>query len=182
MATILNTRGDLAFYRGDLKDADQFYQSALRRTSHIKDADTIAQSRLNVAKMAIAQGRSKEALAMLRPLLNSGGATSAYLSLRSAIASAEAEVGSKDYTHAQRDLEQSLTATEKAGMRLDLARIYSLLGQSARLGGTADRSQASYYYGEAVRLLDSIRSDPGAEKVLDRKDLKAIYDDANHWK
>ncbi len=30
MAKILNTRGDVAFYRGDIKGADQFYKSALR--------------------------------------------------------------------------------------------------------------------------------------------------------
>jgi tetratricopeptide (TPR) repeat protein len=155
---------------------------AAKLTPRMKDTDTIVQSKLNMAKVAIAQGRSKEALGILRPLLNSNGVTSSYLALRSAIAYAEAEVGTKDYAKAQRDLEQSLTATEKAGMRLDTARIYYLLGESARLGGSPDKSRASSYYGEAVRLLDTIRLDPGAENILHRADLKAIYDNANHLK
>ena len=107
---------------------------------------------------------------------------SAYLSLRCAIALAEAEVGVKDYAHAQRDLEQNLSTTEKAGMRLDMARINYLLGSSARLSGSTDRTQITYHYAEAVRLLDAIKSDPGAENILRRADLKAIYDDANRYK
>ena len=178
-ASILNTRGDVAFYRGDIKAADQFYQSALRLTAHIKDPDTIMESKLNVAKVAVAQGRSKEVLTMLRPLVKSDNAVSAYLSVRAAIRLADAEVGSKDYSQAQRDLEQVLNTAEKSAMRLDIAHIYYLLGTAARLGGGS--SQVAYYYGEAVRLLDIVKSD-GAEKVLTRSDLKAIYDDANRWK
>ncbi len=181
-AQILNTRGDVAFYQGDLSAADRFYQSALRLTARIKDNDTILQTKLNVAKVAIAQGRSKDALTILRPLLKSDSSVSAYLSLRAAIAFAEAELGTKDYAHAQRDLEQSRSTAEKAGMPLDTARIYYLLGEAARLGGSNEHSQIAYYYGEAARLLDVVRRDPGAEKVLTRADLKTIYDNANKLK
>ena len=147
-----------------------------------KDPGVVLLSKLNVARMAMEQGRSKEALTMLRPLLNTGGSTNAYLSVQCAVAYAEAEVDAKDYAHAARDLEQVLTRTEKAGMRLDSARIYYLRGTVARLTGDADRSRTSYYYGEAVRLLDAIRADPGAENVLKRVDLKAMYEDAGRWK
>jgi eukaryotic-like serine/threonine-protein kinase len=181
-ASILNTRGDVAFYAGDIADAQHFYQSALRLTARVKDPDTIVQSKLNMAIIAIAQSRAKDALGMLRPLLKTDSSVSAYLSLRCSIAYAEAEVAAGNYAQAKRDLEQNLSATEKAGMRLDTARIYYLLGVSARLGGGSEHSQIAYYYGEAVRLLDVVKSDPGAEKVLERADLKAIYDDANHWK
>ena len=181
-ASILNTRGDIAFFKGDIKSADQSYQSALRLTAHIKDNDIIVQSKLNVASAAIAQGRAKDAFAMLRPLLKSDSSVSAYLSLRAAIAYAEAEVGVKDYAHAQHDLEQALIVAEKAEMHLDTARIYYLLGVSTRLNGSADHTQVAFYYREAARLLDIVKSDPGAEKILTRADLKAIYDDANHWK
>ncbi len=181
-ASILNTRGDVAFYKGDLKGAEPLYQSALRLATRAKDNDTLVQSKLNAAKMAIALGRSKDVPGMLRPFLKSDGTVSTYLSLRSAIAISEAEVAGKDYAHAQRDLEQNFTATEKAGMRLDMARVHYLLGTSARLSGSQDRTQIAYHYREAVRLLDAIKSEAGAEKVLDRSDLKAIYDDANRWK
>jgi tetratricopeptide (TPR) repeat protein len=180
-ASILNTRGDIAFFKGDLKSADQLYQSALRLTARIKDNDIIAQSKLNVANTAIAQGRAKDALNMLHPLLKSGGNISSYLTVRTAITDAEAEIGIKDYAHAQHDLEQILVTTDKSSMRLDAARIYYLLGETARLSG-GDHTKFAYNYAQAVRLLDTVKSDPGADKILTRADLKTIYDNANHWK
>ena len=182
MSAILNTRGDVAFYRGDAKGAEQLYQSALVLAGRGKDPGAVLLSKLNVARMAMEQGRSKDALAMLRPLLNTGSSTNGYLSVQCAVAYAEAEVDAKDYAAATRDLEQALTRTEKAGMRLYSAKIYYLRGTVARLTGDTDRSRTSYYYGEAVRLLDAIRADPGAENVLKRADLKAMYEDAGRWK
>jgi len=182
MSALLNTRGDVAFYRGDAKGAEQLYQSALGLAGRGKDPGAVLLSKLNVARMAMEQGRSKEALAMLRPLLKTGGSTNAYLSVQCAVAYAEAEADAKDYPAATRDLEQALTRTEKAGMRLDSAKIYYLRGTVARLTGATDRSRTSYYYGEAVRLIDAIRADPGAENVLKREDLKAMYEDAGRWK
>lgn len=56
---------------------------------------------------------------------------------------------------------------------MDLARIYYLLGTSARLSGSGDR--ASDYYREAAQLLDVIHSDSG-ESILHRTDFKTMYD------
>ena len=170
------------FYRGDIKGADQFYRSALALSVHAKDNDTLVLSKLNVARAAIAQGRSKEALGMLRPLMNSNDTTNTYLSLQLAIAQAQAEVETGDYVKAERDLGQSLMRSEKGGTRLDSARINYLLGTSLRLRGNAEKGRSSYYYGETLRLLDAIRADPGAENVLHRADLKTIQDDAKQWK
>jgi eukaryotic-like serine/threonine-protein kinase len=182
MAEILNSRGDVAFYRGDFKGADQFYKSALGLAAHAKDNNTLVLSKLNVARMAMAQGRPKEALGMLRPLMNSGVTTNAYLSLQLAIAYAQAEVENGDYIRAELDLEQSLIRSEKAGTRLDSARINYLLATSMRLRGATDKGRGSYYYGETLRLLDAIRADPGAQNILHRTDLKMIHDDASRWK
>jgi eukaryotic-like serine/threonine-protein kinase len=182
MAKILNTRGDVAFYRGDVKGAEQFYRSALALASHAKDNDTLVLSKLNVARAVMVQGGPKEALGMLRPMTNSRAATSAYLSLQSSIVYAQAEVETGDYVRAEHDLEQALVQSEKAGTRLDSARINYLLGASTKLRGTAEKGRSSYYYGETLRLLDAIRSDPGAENVLHRNDLKTIYDDARQSK
>jgi len=182
VASISNTRGDVAFFSGDLKGADQLHQSALRLIARSKDVDTLVQSKLNVANVAIAQGRAKDALAMLRPLLKPDSTVSSYLTLRASIAYAEAELGMKDYAHAQRDLSQAQTIADRSGMRLDNARIYYLLGETARLSGTGDHAQIAFYYRETIRLLDAVKAESGAEKVLTRSDLKAIYDNANHWK
>ena len=179
-ATIENTKGDVAFYRGDKHAAGQLYQSALRLALPSKDHEAITSSKLNLARVAISQGKQKEALNMLRPLLlPSAGTSGAYLSLQSSIALAEAEVGMKDYAQAERDLEQNLTRTEKAGMRLDSARVYYLLGTSTRLSSSADRATGPYR--AALRMLNLVRYDPGAEDILKRADVREMYDESNRW-
>jgi tetratricopeptide (TPR) repeat protein len=182
IADVLNTRGNIAFYTGDTKGAEQFYKSALALATRAKDNDTLVLSKLNVARMAIAQGRAKEALGMLRPLVSSTHTTNAYLALQSSIANAQAQIETGDYAQAEHSLEQSLIQSEKAGTKLESARINYLLGTSMRLRGNAEQGRSSYNYGEALRLLGEIRSDPGAENVLHRADLKMIYDDAMRWK
>ena len=180
-AIILNTRGDVAFYKGDTKGADQAYRSALQLASRSRDQEAIVLSKLNVARTTLAQGRAKEALASLKALL-AGGTPNAHLGVQCAIAFAQAEVETGNYVQAERDLEEDLSRTEKAGMRLDSARIYYLRATAQRLSNTGDRARATYYYGEALRFFDVVRSDPGAENILRRADLKAMYDDATHWK
>jgi len=152
------------------------YQSALKLAQRTKDPDAMLLSKLNVARVAIAQGRSKEAVAMLRPLSAQTGRSGANLAIQTAIVLAQAEVGSKDYAQAERDLELTLTRTEKAGMRLDSAQIYFLLATSVRL--RQGEAQAQNAYREALRQLNLVRYDPGAENVLKRADVKAMYDEA----
>jgi hypothetical protein len=113
-------------------------------------------------------------------LLNAKGSANAYLLLQGNLAAAQAGIGLKDYARAEHDLQQELTSAQRAGMRFDSARIYYLLGTSVRLNGSADR--AGGYYREAVQLLDAIRSDPGAENILRRVDVKTMYDESNRWK
>jgi tetratricopeptide (TPR) repeat protein len=179
-AAILNTRGDIAFYRGDLRNAGEFYSSALRLASRTKEDEVTLLSKLNVARVAVAEGRFQDGLRSLQPLLNAKGAVTANLSLETNLAVAQAAIGLKDYARANHGLEQELTTAQRAGMRFELARIYYLLGTSARLSGSAAR--AADYYSEAAQLLDVIRGDPGAENILRRTDIKTMYDESNRWK
>jgi eukaryotic-like serine/threonine-protein kinase len=179
-ADILNTRGDIAFYRGDLKGAGQIYESALRLASRTKENDVTLLSKLNVAKVRTAQGQFQEALRSLQSLLNTKTAINAHLLLEINLAKAQAEIGVKDYTRADHDLEQELAKAQRAGVRFGLARIYYLLGTSARLNGNGER--AADYYSQAARSLDGVRGDSGAENILRRADVKAMYDESSRWK
>jgi eukaryotic-like serine/threonine-protein kinase len=179
-ADILNTRGDIAFYRGDLKAAGQFYESALRIASRTKENDVTLLSKVNLAKLQAAEGQFQAALRTLPSLLNAKGVISANLSLEISLARVQAEIGIKDYALANHDLEQELAKAQRAGVRFGLARIYYLLGTSARLNGNGER--AADYYSEAARLLDAVRGDSGAENILRRADVKAMYDESNRWK
>ncbi len=179
-AAILNARGDVAFYRGDLKTAGDLYSSALRLASRTKEDEVTLLSKFNVANVAVAQGRFNDALGLLQPLVNSRRSLPANLAIQINLAIAQAAIGIKDYVRADRSLEQELITAQHAGMRFDLARVYYLLGTSARLNGRADR--AADYYREASQLLDVIDGDPGAENILHRTDVKTMYDDSNRWK
>jgi hypothetical protein len=65
-------------------------------------------------------------------------------------------------------------------VRFGLARIYYLLGTSARLSGSA--AIAADYYRQAAQLLEIIRSDPGAENIMRCPDFKTMYDESKRWK
>jgi tetratricopeptide (TPR) repeat protein len=180
-AEILITRGDLAFYRGDIQSAAPFYESALRLASKTKYSEVLLQSKVNLAKIAVSRGQFAEALRALRPLLDANGAVvAAHVALQINLALAQAEIGVKDYARANHDLQQELPRAQRAGVRFGLARIYYLLGTSARLSGST--GMAADYYRESAQLLDVIRGDPGAEKIMRRTDFKIMYDESNRWK
>jgi tetratricopeptide (TPR) repeat protein/predicted Ser/Thr protein kinase len=180
LAGILNTRGDVDFYRGDYKNAEQSYQSALRLASRTKEDEFTLLSKVNLVEVAVAESRYQEALRMLQPLLNGKRAAPANLALQINLAAAQASIGMKDYPRANHILDQELITAKRAGMRFDLARIYYLLGTSARLNGNAER--AADYYREAAQLLDVVRGDSGAENIMQRVDFKTMYEESNRWK
>jgi eukaryotic-like serine/threonine-protein kinase len=180
LADILNTRGDIAFFRGDFKAAGDFYQSALRSASRAKDGEVTLLSKLDGIRVLVAQAQFQEALRALQPLLSAKGAVTANLALQINLAAAQAAIGVRDYARADRGLEQELTTAKRAGMRFDVSRIYYLLGTSARLTGNADR--AAEYYRQAAQLLEAIHGDPGAENILNRTDVKTMSDESNRWK
>ena len=66
--------------------------------------------------------------------------------------------------------------SEKLGLRMQSARVHYLLGTSLRLSGKTD--EAALQFRLAASLLDEIKKESGAEKLLDRPDLKSIYDES----
>jgi serine/threonine protein kinase/Flp pilus assembly protein TadD len=177
---ILNTRGDLAFYKGDLKNAAQFYDSALRLAARTKDGEELLVAKVSGISVAVAQGQYAQAMRSLQTLLDTKGSVPAQLALQMNLDQARAAIGLKDYPRANHNLEQELPGAQRAGVRYGLATIYYLLGTSTRLSGSPER--AGDYYREAAQLLDVIRSDSGAQNIMHRPDFKTMYDESNHWK
>jgi eukaryotic-like serine/threonine-protein kinase len=179
-ASVLNHQGDASFYEGDVKAAKDSYQRALHLASHSSEKDVALISKLNLAKVAIAEGQSAAAAGDLRNLAQQADALSAkYLSVECSVSLAEALIKSKDYAHARQELQRTLSRSEKLGLRLTNARIHYLLGTALRLSGGA--SEATAQYREALRMLDEIREEPGAEHVIERYDLKAIHAEATQF-
>jgi eukaryotic-like serine/threonine-protein kinase len=179
-ADLLNTRGDIAFYRGDLKTAAQAYEAALRLAGKTKERAMLVLSQLNTAKVQVAQGDYQKALRSLPSALNNRGSINANLALGIDLTKVEAEIGLKDYERAEHELQQHLAPAQRAGVRFALARIYYLLGTATRLSGNPAR--AADYYDETLRLLDQLRTDAGSDKLMRRVDFKTMYDESVRWK
>ena len=180
MADILNTQGNVLFYRGDPKAAKNLYLQGLQMASRTKDEDRISISKLNIAKADIAMRQPAPAANSLRQLVTQADAAGRkYLSVLCSVALAEATVATKPEPHTRQQLDQLLGKSEKLGVRMESAKIHYLLGTSLRAGG--DAAAAAGQYKQTVTILDDIKREPGAEHLLDRTDLKAIYDDSTRW-
>ena len=180
LSQVFNSQGNVKFFAGDYTGAKALYDQALRLASKGTSRDNILIPKLNLAKVAIAEGRSQSVINDLRALSQEADRLGRKnLALESSVDMAAAMVNSKDYVHARQELERVLGVSERLGARLQTARIHYMLGTITRL--TEPNGAAAREYSQALRQLDDIKKEVGAEHVLDRVDLKAIYDDATHW-
>jgi tetratricopeptide (TPR) repeat protein len=179
-AAILNSQGDVQFYAGNWKAAKALYDEALRAASKGSERNKVLASKLSLARVANVDGRSRSVINDLRPLSQEADKQGIkYLALESTVEMAAAMVNIKDYPHARQELDRALGTSEKLGLRLQTARIHYLLGETMRLGGNAGDAPAQYR--QAIAMLDQIRKDPGADHLLERVDLKSIYDNSTRW-
>jgi tetratricopeptide (TPR) repeat protein len=180
VAQTLNFRGDGAFYRGDIKSARTLYGQALEAALRTKDRDKVLISKISLAKVAIREGRSATAVSSLKSLAQEADSLgSKYLSVQCSTYRAEALLGTRDYARAQQELQSALGKAEKLGLRELLAKDQYLLATALRL--TANGTEASGHYREALRWLEEIRKEAGSDKVIERADLKPIYTESLRW-
>jgi eukaryotic-like serine/threonine-protein kinase len=176
---LLNTQGDVAFFRGDYKAARSAYEAAISTSAKTKDREKILIAKMNLARVGIADGRSQSAVNELRTAIRQADALHLkYYSLRGSVDIAEGMIKNKDHAHARQDLETALSSSEKLGMRLETARIHCLVGEALRLEGKASEADQQYKLGRD--MLEELKKDPGAEHLLDRSDLRLLYADAGH--
>jgi len=172
-SAILNTQGNVAFYRADYKAAHSAYDQAAAAAAKAKDRENALITRMNLARVAIAEGHSQSAVNELRAAIQQADNLHLkYYSLRGSVDLAEATINNKDYAQARQELEDALSISEKLGLRLESARIQFFLGEAIRLGGNA--SEATLHYQSASNLLEELKKDPGAEHLLERSDLRTI--------
>jgi tetratricopeptide (TPR) repeat protein len=171
---LLNTRGDAAYYRGDFKAARSAYEQAAVGAAKTKDRENSLIAKMNLARVSIAEGHSQAAIGELRGVIQQADTLHLkYYWLRSRVDLAQAMINTKDYTHARQELEDTLSTSEKLVLRLETARIHYLLGDVLRLSGSP--SEAGQQYQLAHNSFEELAKDPGAEHVLDRFDLRAMY-------
>jgi tetratricopeptide (TPR) repeat protein/predicted Ser/Thr protein kinase len=179
LAKALGTKGQIAFYRGDLAQASTSFQLALQSATKGTDRDALVEAKLDLGRLATAQGHAGDAVNRLRPLTGAGVTPDRDLALQCSVAYAEALIAAKDYAKARQVLQEASTPTEKSGMRLRLARIYYYEATASRLGGNS--ADAWNQYRQSLALLNAVRNEPGAENILRRVDLKTIFDECTRW-
>jgi serine/threonine protein kinase/tetratricopeptide (TPR) repeat protein len=178
LADVRNTRGDLAFYRGDNSAAKEQYQQAVQLAQKAKSPETMLASKLNLALVAIAEGRSASVVNDLKAISQDADRQGLkYLALVSSVDLGTALVNSKDYARAADVLNQALNTSEKLGTRLQTALLHYQLGNLLKQKG--DGAGAAGEYRQSVAILDEIKKEQGAEHTLDRADLKAVYAQAS---
>ena len=169
---VSKARGDVAFFSGDWKSARQLYGDSLKSATRGNQRDMVLDAKMDLAKASLEEGHSVPATE-LRGLASQADALGIReLSVAAPILIAQGMINSKDFTHASEILQRSLGVSEKMGLRLENIKIHYLLGTAFRLAG--QKFDADTQYREAVRGIDEIRKEPGAEKLLERADLKHL--------
>jgi tetratricopeptide (TPR) repeat protein len=180
MAALLNTEGDVAFYQGDTKTAREKYQDALRTASQSKARNEELTAKVNLARIAVQEGRGKSEVAELANLSRQADeAGIPFLAVESTVDMADALVSGKDYSRASQELERALSRSEKFGLRAQTARIHYLMGTMQRLSGKS--ADAANNYAQTRRVLEEMQTEQGAEKVLSRPDFRSMYEESKRW-
>ncbi|MGB0076524.1 MAG: tetratricopeptide repeat protein [Candidatus Sulfotelmatobacter sp.] len=177
VAEALGFQGDAYFYRGDYRSAHASYAQALQAAARSKEPVTILIAKANLAKVEAQEKRTAEAISSLRQLVQQANDLGLkYISVECSVFMAYAMMQNHASPHAQQELERALLLSDKLGMQPLSARAHYLLATIARDSG--NRSDAQDHYREVLRLLDAMKKDPGAEKLLQRSDFKVIYDES----
>ena len=179
-AQALIWQGDNFLYRGDLKSAKASYEQALHTSPTKGDRSVLIETKLNSSKLDLAEGRAQSAIDTLKGV--SEEATSLglkHLSIECAIYEGEAALQLKDYTRAQQQLERAVLQSENLGLRPLAMRAHFSLAKMFREKG--QQTDATSHYRQTLSLLDTLHKEPGAEKVLERSDFKAIYAESDRW-
>ena len=173
-AALLGYEGDNLSYRGDYKSAAPLYDQALQAASHTTDARLTLLAQMNLAKLAVQQGRSSAAVSQLRALSERADTMGLkYLSVQCSVSLGEALTNQKQYALAQRELEGAVTRSEKLGLRALNAQSHFLLGRALELSGHG--SEASPHYAQALQIAQSIREEANTDRIVNRSDLAHIF-------
>jgi len=171
------TRGDVARYQGDLKAADAAYEQAAALAAKNKDKERAMLAKMDLARVALSQGKAQVAITGFRAAVQQAESIhSTYYAISGTVDLGAALLSAKDYAHAREELDRVLIRSEKMGLRLETARIHYLIAKL--LTQTGKTSEAGTQYQQTRNILADIMKEAGAEKLLQRPDLKAMYDDA----
>lgn len=173
-------QGDAAYYRGDSKAAGALYQQALQAANRSKEPEKILAAKISLAKVAIQEGHSQQAIGTLRPLLQQAENLGLkYTQVECSVFMAEAMMRTKASNQARPELERALLQADKLGLKPLSAKAHYLLAGIFRASG--DQAEALQHSQDVLHLIDAMRDDPGADKILERADFRTMSEEATRW-
>jgi tetratricopeptide (TPR) repeat protein len=160
-----------------MSDARQQYEKAAAVAARAKDREQGALSRFGLARLDVLQGHGNTAIPILQKLVEETDTIGLKaLSVQASIYLGQAQLAAKKVQPAEQELDRALNRADKLGLVIEQAQAHYLLGQLATV--TGKEKQFGFQYRDAVKLLESVSKDPGVGHLLDRADLKGMYQEA----
>lgn len=176
----LGFQGEAQLYRGNLSAAHALYAQALEAATRSKETERILLARIDLAEIGVREKKGPSAVASLRTLMQQADeAGLKYASVECQIFLAEAMQQAHNNANALQELNRALLRSDKLGQQALSARAHYLLGTMTR--DARDNAETGDHFRSVVNSLDTMRKEQGAENLLHRADLKAMYDDATTW-
>jgi eukaryotic-like serine/threonine-protein kinase len=180
VAQTLDFQGDALFYRGNFKAARSLYEQSLQAANRSKDGQKILLAKMGLAEIEVRENNGHQAIPDFRKLIQQADDLSLkYSSVECSIFMGEAMMQSHDYVHARQELEHALLLADKFGQQPLSAHAHYLLATIDR--NSANNAEAQDHYRSVISTLDTMKRDAGAENLLQRSDLKLMYEESTHW-
>jgi tetratricopeptide (TPR) repeat protein/predicted Ser/Thr protein kinase len=175
----LGFEGDALFYKGNFSGARPLYDQALQAATRSKETERMLLAKIDLAKVDVTEKKGASAAASLRKLMQQAeDAGLKYSSVECSVLLGEALLQTHDAAHAKQELGRALLNADKLGEQALSARAHYLLGTLAR--EAKSNAEATDHFRWVTNTLDAMKKDPGAEKLLQRVDMKTMYEDASH--
>jgi eukaryotic-like serine/threonine-protein kinase len=166
-------------YQGDPSGAAKVAKEAVAAAERSSDQALKLWAEAQVARTGAAvQPTRAIATTLARISRDADRSGSIYLSVLASVESAETVLKLGDHRSARQEIDRTLSRAEALGLRELHARSEYVMASSLR---AANDQQARRHYAVVTRILDEMKRETGAEKILERADLKAIYEDAKRW-
>jgi len=151
----------------------------LQAATRAKDPEQILLAKISLAEVDVREKNGRQAIPKLRALMQQADELSLkYSSVECSIFLAEAMMQTRDNAHARQELQRALLLADKFGQQSLSARAHYLLATIAHDSG--DNAEAQDHYRSVAHTLDAMKKEAGAEKLLQRSDLKQMYEESTH--
>ena len=169
----LNSQGDNAYFRGDLKAARSLYDQAQLAARTTGNPYLILESALKASRLDIEGGRASAAAGELRKLIRDADAIGAKpLAAEAGVSLGDALIAAKRPEDARAALDESLAIAERLGSIALLARVHHLIAESLRLSGR--QADAASHDAKARQFVEELRKDARTDAILARRDLRDL--------